>query len=242
MYTPKMKMSKKSNLRSLLQLFCLLFLSGFLFPGFLSAQEGAGGEEKKNPPQKFTFSGNSTSISFAEGNQRTILTGDAFIASENLDIEAQRIELYGKDFRYARCSEDVKVNNAEQKISLSAQALFYDRDLEFLRIRGYTEMIDMNNELVIKCGYLEHYDREEYSIFQIGVRILKATEDGRMVCRSDFARYDRKEDLLELTGSPIVYWKGDRYSAVRITINLENDEITMQGDVEGEFTSENESS
>lgn len=188
----------------------------------------------------FSFSGNSTSISLAEGRQRTILSGEARISSETLTIEADRIELYGEDFRYARCNGNVKVKEIDQKISLTSEALFLDREQNKIRIRSYSEMVDLTNEIVVKCGYLEHYDEENYSIFQIGVRILKASEDGRMVCRSDYARYDREADTLELSGSPVVFWKGDRYSAVRITINLETDEIEMEGNVEGEFTSRTE--
>lgn len=188
----------------------------------------------------FSFSGNSTSISLAEGRQRTILNGDARISSETLTIEADRIELYGEEFRYARCSGNVKVKESDQKISLTSDSLFLDREQNKLRIRSYSEMVDLTNEIVVKSGYMEHYDEEDYSIFQIGVRILKASEDGRMVCRSDYARYDRGADTLELSGSPVVFWKGDRYSAVRITINLETDEIEMEGNVEGEFTSRTE--
>lgn len=223
--------------RSFLLCAVIFLVAGLTTPVVLAAQTGDG---EKKESRTFTFSGDSTSISFAEDRQRTILTGKALITSEDLTIKAQRIELYGKDFRYARCAGDVKVDNSKQRLSLNAESLFYDRDKEFLRIRDYTEMVDLKNELVIKCGYLEHYDKEDYSVFQIGVRILKATEEGRMVCRSDFARYDRGEDLLELSGSPVVYWKGDRYSAVRITINLDTEEINLEGDVEGEFTSKNE--
>jgi len=187
--------------------------------------------------ETFTFSGNSTTISMGENRRRTILNGDARISSEDLRIKADRIELYGDDFRYARCEGAVKVRNSAQKISLTGDNLFLDRKLNKLRSPSYTEMVDLKNEIVIKSGYMEHFDEENYSVFQIGVRILKATEDGRMVCRSDYARYDREADTLELSGSPVVHWKGDRYSAVRITINLETDEIEMEGNVEGEFTS-----
>jgi len=190
--------------------------------------------------ESFTFSSNSTAISFSEGDQQTILSGNARIQSEDLIIKAGTIELYGEEFRYARCREDVQVENKVQQISLSTEALFYDRRAKFVRIRNYAEMVDLKNELVIKCGYLEYFDETEVSIFQIGVRILKSTEDSQMVCRSDFARYDRKEETLQLTGDPVVYWKGDRYSAVSILINLDTDEISLEGNVEGEFTAEDE--
>ena len=221
-------MNKPSTVSKLAVLLLLVHATSPLL-GQLSAEEST-----------FSFSGNSTSISLAEGKQRTILSGDARISSDNFTINADRIELYGEDFRYARCNGNVTVKQENQKITLTSDSLFLDREQNKLRIRSYTEMVDLSNEIVVKCGCMEHYDEENYSIFQIGVRILKASEDGRMVCRSDYARYDRDADTLELSGSPVVFWKGDRYSAVRITINLETDEIEMEGNVEGEFTSRTE--
>ncbi len=211
--------------------FLLALSSLLLLPNMAWGQE---------EPSTFTFSGDSTSISFSEDDRRTILTGNARIRSEDLLILAEEIELSGEDFRYARCRGNVQVENSPQKITLTTDSLFYDREREFVRIRDYAEMVDLKNEIVVKCGYLEYYNDRELAIFQIGVRILKASEDGQMVCRSDFARYDREVDSLQLSGDPIVYWKGDRYSAVSITINLETDEISLEGDVEGEFTADNE--
>lgn len=218
--------------------------AGVVVPAFLLAvsaallpPDKAWGQEEANT---FKFSGDSTSISFSEDDRRTILTGNARIRSEDLLILAEEIELSGEDFRYARGRGNVQVENSSQKITLATEALFYDREREFVRIRDYAEMVDMQNEIVVKCGYLEYYNESELAIFQIGVRILKASEDGQMVCRSDFARYDRNADSLQLSGDPVVYWKGDRYSAVSITINLETDEISLEGDVEGEFTADNE--
>ena len=57
----------------------------------------------------FTFSGDSTSISFSENDRRTLLTGSARITSEDLVISSAVIELFGDNFRYARCSGDVQV-------------------------------------------------------------------------------------------------------------------------------------
>jgi lipopolysaccharide export system protein LptA len=227
MYRRIMRMNRIAHTSLFSILLLLASATGYLPP--LAAEENS-----------FSFSGNSTSISLAEGRQRTILSGDARISSETLTIEADHIELYGEDFRYARCNGNLKVRENDQKISLTSDSLFLDRQQNKLRIRSYSEMVDLRNEIVVKSGYMEHYDEENYSVFQIGVRILKATEDGRMVCRSDYARYDREVDTLELSGSPVVFWKGDRYSAVRITIDLETDEIEMEGNVEGEFTSRTE--
>lgn len=230
-----LKKKKKKNRRSLARTavpaFLLAISAAVILPDKTWGQEES---------STFKFSGDSTSISFSEDDRRTILTGNARIRSEDLLILAEKIELSGEDFRYARGRGNVQVENSSQKITLTTESLFYDREREFVRIRDYAEMVDLKNEIVVKCGYLEYFSESELAIFQIGVRILKASEDGQMVCRSDFARYDRNADSLQLSGDPVVYWKGDRYSAVSITINLDTDEISLEGDVEGEFTADNE--
>ncbi|MFW5738184.1 MAG: lipopolysaccharide transporter LptA, partial [Spirochaetota bacterium] len=49
--------------------------------------------------------------------------------------------------------------------------------------------------------------------------------------RSQFARYHRDTERLELSGTPEVFWKGDEYRATRISIDIANDEIEFVGDV-----------
>ena len=88
----------------------------------------------------------------------------------------------------------------------------------------------------VKGGFIENHDKDEITIIQIGVRLLK--ED--MICRSEFARYFRKDDILELSGLPVVFWKGDEYKATKITINLDTEEISLEGEVRGSITSEDE--
>ena len=210
-------------------------------PGENGTGENAGTNgERSEGPKRFSFSGDSTSIEMAEGRRRTILSGSARISSEDTTITADRIELYGDEFRFARCSGDVKTEESEKGIHLSSRNLFYDREEELLRVEGYNEMVDMTNELVAKSGYLEHRGNEDVTVFQIGVRILKATEDTRMVCRSEFARYERESDQLTLSGMPEVHWDDDEYRATRIIINLESEEIRLEGDVEGTVTPEEE--
>lgn len=185
---------------------------------------------------KFTFSGDSMNTVIAKGKERTVLEGNASIKSGSTHIEAEKIELYGEDSRFAFCSGEVQVTDPEKGILLKSDHLFYDREEDRSRVDGYAEMEDQKNELIVKGGFLEHFGEEEITIIQIGVRILK--ED--LACRSEFARYRRDEEILELSGLPYVYWKGDEYRASRIVINLDTDEILLEGEVEGTVVTEEE--
>ncbi|MCK5154562.1 MAG: hypothetical protein KAQ93_09420, partial [Spirochaetales bacterium] len=66
----------------------------------------------------FNFSSDRTSISLAEGSELTKLLGNAKIHSEDTNISADYIELFGEDFRYARCSGNVLVVDTKQGIRI----------------------------------------------------------------------------------------------------------------------------
>jgi len=180
-----------------------------------------------------TYSGDSATTVFAEGSERAVLTGHARVVTEDSVITADRIELYGKDFPYATCVGNVKVVNAKRGMELTSDQLFYNRQDKIARITGEAVMTDLKNELVVKGGFIEDRDNEKLTTIQIGVRILKKD----LVCRSEFARYDRNNNSLELTGMPWVSKKGDEYRAARISVNLDTEEISLEGDVKGEMTS-----
>ncbi len=187
--------------------------------------------------KEFNFSSDKTSIMMAKGKEKTVLIGNARITSEATDIHADTIELFGKDLRYARCTGNVTAIDENQGILLKTNDLFYDRDKKRLVIKGYAEMIDQKNEIVVKGGYFENLSEEDITIIQIGVRILKASDESTLTARSEFARYDRSNNTLDLSGMPVVFKDNDVFKATRITINLDTDEIKLYGDVSGTVTS-----
>lgn len=211
----------------------LIFLMFILLP--LNAQET---EEPGKKDKTFSFSSNRTEAVLARGKEHTILQGKAVIITDNKEIYADRIDIYGKDFDFAVCEGNIRVIDTENQTTLTCRNLKYDRKTEIIIVEGYSEMEDRENELITKSGYIEDHSEEEFTILQIGVRILKISEGEEMSCRSEYAGYDRKNNILELTGMPRVYWKGDNYSASRIIINLDTDEIKLEGNVSGSITSE----
>ena len=184
----------------------------------------------------FSFKGDKLETVLAQGKERTVLTGNVEIISDENVITADRVELYGKDFNFLRCSGNVDVKNAKRGIHLISDNLFYNRKEKVVRVQGKTVMKDKKNEIVAKGGFLEDWENDDITIIQIGVRILKKD----LVCRSEFARYLRKENRLELSGMPVVFWKGDEYRASKIFINLDTNEIKLIGEIKGKIVSENE--
>jgi lipopolysaccharide export system protein LptA len=182
----------------------------------------------------FHFSGNRVQTVFAKGKEHTLLSGNARVISDDNNITADSIELYGKDNTYVICNGNVRLINTKKGMELTCEKMFYDRKLKKSRVQGNAVMVDRENQLVVKGGFIEDNEEQDITIIEIGVRILK--ED--MACRSEFARYFRKEKKLELSGMPIVNWKGDEYRASKIYIDLDKDEITLEGEVSGELSEE----
>ena len=188
--------------------------------------------------ERFSFSGDRMETVLAQGRERTRLTGNAELISENTHIRAGTIELYGEDFVFALSSGGVRVINVSQGIELTSDSLFYNRRDKVSRTEGSAVLIDRENEIVVKGGFLEDWEEREETIIQIGVRIL--SDD--LVSRAEFARYNRKDNTLELSGRPIVTWKGDEYRAARIFIDLDADTIRLEGTVSGEIASDSSAS
>jgi lipopolysaccharide export system protein LptA len=178
------------------------------------------------------FSADSVQSSLAKGRERTILTGRAKVRTGSISISADRIELFGKDFVYLDCSGKVIVVDDERQIRLEAPSLYYDRDKKLTRAQGPSVLQDDRNKLVLKAEWIENNGENEVTLAQVAVRILK----GKLACRAEYALYRRKDNALELSGSPSAYRDGDEYRAARILVNTETEDIALEGEVSGSVT------
>ena len=176
-----------------------------------------------------TFSGDSRQRSLAQDKERTILKGKARVKTGSISISADRIELFGKDFVYLDCSGSVSVVDTEREIHLDAPTLYYDRTRKLTRTQGPSVLQDDKNKLVLKAEWIESDGENEITLAEVAVRILK----DKLACRAEYALYRRKENTLELTGSPSAYKDGDKYEASRIIVNTETEDIQLEGQVKG---------
>jgi lipopolysaccharide export system protein LptA len=97
----------------------------------------------------FSFSADSMSGAMSKGRERAVLVGNAVVVSGGMRIEADRIELYGDDFRFAECSGRVSVVDDEKGLRLTTERLFYDRRDKLSRLTGPAGMEDRQNQVVI---------------------------------------------------------------------------------------------
>jgi lipopolysaccharide export system protein LptA len=180
----------------------------------------------------FDFSGASMTSIFAQGRERTLIKGQAFVRSDSVEITAGEVELYGKNFQFAECRGGVTIVDSEKDITITCAAAYYDRSSKFTRATGGVVMEDRKNEVIVKSQRLENRSEDDLVILQAAVRILKPD----LSARSEFARYDRAAKKLELSGLPLVFRKKDEFRAVRIIVDLDTDEISMVGEVKGSIS------
>ncbi|MDR0487163.1 MAG: hypothetical protein LBG91_02835 [Treponema sp.] len=177
----------------------------------------------------FTFKADKMSGSKALGREVTILTGNAEVRSDNLLLRAEKIEIQGDNNQFIDCMGNVWGFEEEKNILFYTDRLRYDRKLKIARLEGNSTLEDRKNDIVSKGRFIEYDDQNEITVFQISVRLFK--DD--MVCRSEYAIYHREEKLLDLSGFPIVYKKDDEFRADRIRVDLDTDDVTMEGAVSG---------
>lgn len=185
---------------------------------------------------QFSFTADQMETVLAEGRERTVLTGSAALTSDDTEIFAERIELYGDDLAFALSQGGVRVVQVGAGIELTSETVFYNRRDGIVRVEGDALLIDHDNEMVIKGGFLEHWEERDETSIQIGVQIL--SDD--LVARAQLVHYDRGAQTLALSGLPVVTWKGDEYRASRIFIDLDQDRIVLSGAVSGQITPSSE--
>ncbi|MDR1100475.1 MAG: LptA/OstA family protein [Treponema sp.] len=177
----------------------------------------------------FSFRSDKMTGSGVTGKKVTVLVGHAEVRSDNLILKAERIEIQGDDNQFIDCSGKVWGQEEEKDIFFETDRLRYDRTLKIVRLEGNSTLEDKKNEIVAKGRFIEYDDQAEITVFQISVRLFK--DD--MVCRSEYAVYRRNEKLLDLSGFPVVFKKDDEFRADRIRVDLDTDDVTMEGSVSG---------
>ncbi len=183
--------------------------------------------------EEISFKGGSTRMQMQQGSETILLQDGAEVSVGSLLLRATSMELYGKDFRFVRCEGDVTLQDDERGISLVTSSLLFDRVDETLLIDSWAELEDSNNQVVASAARMEFFLKEGIILLQVQARLLKHTDDGPMVCRSDAMTFDRDEQMLSLKGRATILWKPDTYEAQAISVNLKTDEIKMEGSIKG---------
>lgn len=180
-----------------------------------------------------SFNGGYTRMTMKEGNKEIVLSSGAHVTTGSLTLDADTITLSGDDYQEVDCSGSVKVIDTEKGLTVTTGSLFYDRKADTLIIEGWVEVDDTGNEVAASAGTLL-YNMESGTMEMEGhVRLLRAASKGVMVCTSDQVTYQRDKKTLRLIGNAVITWQGDTYQAHAINVDLESEEIVMEGSIQG---------
>ena len=182
--------------------------------------------------ESIEFSAKRMTGSMKEGEDYTKLSGAARIQTEDMEIEADIMELYGRDFRFIKAEGSVRGVQRKEGLTFTCTTMEYDRQEKIAVFSGTVVLDDQENDVVAKAQRIEYREQESLALMQVEAELTQ--EDS--VCTCAIALYRKDEKLLEMTGNPQVVRGKDTFRAQEILFNLDTEEITMIGRVQGSVT------
>lgn len=181
-----------------------------------------------------TFKSNTMKGNTSEKNEYTLLSGDAYIKTDDMEIFADEIEMTGKDFRFITARGSIKGKNISSNFDFTCETMKFDRETKIAVLEGDVFLDDIENEVKARAQIIEYNQDTEIAVMQVGVE-LKSKDS---VCTSSIAVYNKENQLVTLTGNPKIVRKEDVFRAQEILLNIDTEEITLDGKVRGTVVDE----
>ena len=186
--------------------------------------------------EEITFSANKMSGTAGNSSNKSVLTGNAHVKTETMEIFADTIELSGKDFRRISAEGNVKGLNLQNNMEFTCSSMKYDRETEIATLENGVHLVDSENDVTADAEIIEYNQKTDIAVMQIQVSILQKDNN----CTAAYAIYRKNQQILEMTGNPKIVQGKDTFRAQDITLNLETQEITLDGRVKGSITTTKE--
>lgn len=179
--------------------------------------------------ERITFSANGMKGQAGNSSSKTVLTGNAFVQTETMEISADKIELFGNDYRNILAEGNVSGENFESKMNFSCDILEYDRETKIALLRGNVVLKDEENGVDAQAQIIEYNQDKDIAILQIEINLVQKDN----LCTGAFAVYKKTEQILEISGNAQVKQNNDTFRAQQITLNLETQDIVLSGNIKG---------
>ena len=197
-------------------LFLLIF---FAFASSLSAE-------------KIIFSANRMTGQAGNSNTTTTLSGNAYIKTESMEIQADDVELSGEDYRYIKSNGNISGKNLKAHMEFTCDALEYDRITKIAVLKGNVKLTDTDNDVKADAQIIEYNQDTEVAVLQVQINLTQKDN----VCTGSYAVYYKKDQRLEISGNAQVKQKYDVFRAQHITLDMDTQDITLGGNVKGKVT------
>lgn len=180
-------------------------------------------------PERITFSANSMTGTAGNSSDTTTLSGSAYVLTASMEIAADSITMSGKNFRYIEADGNITGKNTESNMEFTCGRLSYDRETKIATLKDNVHLADTENGVSVDAQLIEYNQNTDIARIQIGVTIKQKDN----VCSSAYAVYRKKNQMLEMSGNSQITQGQDTFRAQEITLNLDTQEITLDGRVKG---------
>ena len=178
------------------------------------------------------FSADSMTGTAGSKSDTTVLTGNAFVQTSTMEIRSDKIELSGKDYRYIIAEGTVSGKNTESQLDFKCGKMKYDRTTKIAILEDSVHLVDLINDVTADAQLIEYNQDSETAVMQINITLKQKNN----TCTSAFAVYRKKAQVLEMSGNPKIVQGEDAFRAQEITLNLDTQEIILDGRVSGTVT------
>lgn len=180
-----------------------------------------------------SFSGGYTRMRLGDAGREIVLTEGAEVRTDTLALSADTITLSGEEYDRVACSGNVEASYPKEEIVLRSPELTYVQSSGLLTIQSWIEVVDDRNDIAASAGNLRYELDAGVMTLESHVRLMRATDRGTMACTCDRLAFDRAEGTIRLAGAARIDWDGDTYQAQEITVDLDTEEIVMDGSIKG---------
>ena len=187
--------------------------------------------------EKISFSANSMSGTVGDKSDSTTLSGEAYVLTDTMEIAADVINMSGKDFRYIEAKGSIKGKNTESEMEFTCGRMKYDRETKIAQLIDNVSLSDTKNEVTAKAQLIEYNQETDIAVMHIDIE-LKQKDN---TCTGAYAVYRKKSQMLELSGNAQIQQGNDTFRAQEITLDLDSQEITLDGRVKGSIIDERKS-
>lgn len=187
--------------------------------------------------EKIVFSANKMTGQAGNSNTTTTLSGNSYIKTSSMEIQADDIELSGEDYRYIKANGNVIGKNLEANMDFTCNILEYDRTTKIAELKGDVKLTDNDNDVKADAQIIVYDQDAEIAVLQVKINLTQKDN----VCSGSYAVYYKKNQLLELSGNAQVKQNEDVFRAQYITLDMDTQDITLGGNVKGKVTETKES-
>ena len=198
------------------QLHTVLFIVVLILPVPVSAE-------------RITFYADNMSGTAGSTSDTTKLEGNAYVRTASMEIAADSITMHGKNFRYIDAEGTIDGRNLDTKMEFKCGSMSYDRETKIATLRDSVHLEDTENKVSADAEIIEYNQNTDIAVLQIDIT-LKQKDN---VCNGAYAVYRKKAQMLELSGNSQIKQGEDTFRAQEITLDLNSQEITLNGRVKG---------